>query len=404
MKKMVRNMTLAAAMLLFASTGLMGQKKEKKEAPEAYQFTVEKSVEASPVKDQHRSGTCWSFASTSYIESELLRTGQGLHDLSEMYFVRKAWELKADKYVRMHGQTNFSEGGLALDVLFIWNAYGMMPESAFPGTAQGDSLPVTGEMNSVLRGYVDGVIKNRNRSLTTVWQNGLNGILDAYLGEVPEEFEYQGATHTARSFADGTGLNPDDYVAVGSFTHHPFYEPFILEIPDNWIWGSIQNVPLDDLMGLLENAIDKGYSVCWDADVSEKGFSWKTGLALVPSTEIGDLSGLERSRWEKLSEKEQQELFYDFSTPKKEMFISQELRQKWFDNYQSTDDHLMHITATAMDQDGKRFYKVKNSWGTGNHVYEGYFYASESFMRAKTIFFMVHKDAIPTYLAEKMGL
>jgi papain like protease/peptidase C1-like protein len=404
MNKIVRNTILAAAMLLIASSGLMAQKKKKKDAPEGYKFTIEKSVQVTPVKDQHRSGTCWCFASTSFIEAELLRAGQGSHDLSEMYYVRKAWELKADKYVRMHGETNFSEGGLALDVIHMWKEFGMMPESAFPGNAQGDSLPVTGEMNSVLRGYVDGVIKNRNRSLTPVWKEGFNGILDAYIGEVPKEFDYQGASYTARSFADGSGLNPDDYVAVGSFTHHPFYKPFILEIPDNWIWGSIQNVPLDALMGILDNAIETGYSVCWDADVSEKGFSWKTGVALVPSTEICDLSGLERSRWDELSEKEQQELFYDFSTPKKEKVISQELRQQWFDNYQTTDDHLMHITARASDQEGNSFYRVKNSWGTGNHVYEGYFYASESFMRAKTIFFMVHKDAIPVSLAEKMGL
>ncbi len=404
MNKITQTMTLAAAIMLICSTGLMAQKNKKKDKAEGYKFTIDKSVQATVVKDQHRSGTCWCFASTSYIEAELLRTGQGIHDLSEMYFVRKAWELKADKYVRMHGETNFSEGGLALDVIQMWKEYGMMPESAFPGTAQGDSLPVTGEMNSVLRGYVDEVIKNRNRSLTSVWKDGFKGILDAYLGEVPEEFDYQGVTYTPRSFADGTELNPDDYVAVGSFTHHPFYEPFILEIPDNWIWGSIQNVPLDEMMEILDRAIETGYSVCWDADVSEKGFSWKKGVALIPSTEIDDLSGLERSRWDELSEKEQQALFYDFSTPKQEKVINQDLRQKWFDNYQTSDDHLMHITGTATDQDGKNFYRVKNSWGTGNHIYEGYFYASESFMRAKTVFFMVHKDAIPSSLADKMGL
>jgi len=397
-------MSLAAVVLLILSTSLSAQKKKKNVEPEGYQFTVERSIEHTPVKDQHRSGTCWCFASTSFIEAELLRSGQGSYDLSEMYYVRKAWELKADKYVRMHGQINFAEGGLALDVLHIWKNYGMLPESAYPGTAQGDSLPVTGEMNSVLRGYVDGVIKNRNRSLTPIWKDGFNGILDAYIGTLPEEFDYKGAAFSERSFADGTGLNPDDYLAVGSFTHHPFYEPFVLEIPDNWIWGSIQNVPLDAMMEVLENAIKNGYSVCWDADVSEKGFAWKSGLALVPSTDIGDLSGLERSRWDELSEKEQQALLYDFSSPKKEKEISQELRQQWFDNYQTTDDHLMHIVATANDQDGKRYYKVKNSWGTGSHIYEGYFYASESFMRAKTIFFMVHKDAIPASLAEKMAL
>jgi bleomycin hydrolase len=259
-------------------------------------------------------------------------------------------------------------------------------------------------MDAVLKGYVDQVIRNSNGSLTKVWKDGFNGILDAYAGVVPTGFEYKGESFTPRTFADETGLNPDDYIAVGSFTHHPFYEPFILEIPDNWIWGSIQNVPIDELMELLDHAINTGYSVCWDADVGEKGFEWKSGLALIPSLEIADLTGSERGRWDELSEKEQQALFYDFSTQKKEKEITQELRQKWFYNYQTTDDHLMHITALASDQDGKRFYKVKNSWGTGNHIYAGYLYASESYMRAKTIFFMVHKDAIPEALSAKMGL
>lgn len=392
----MRNAVLLAAMLLLLPASLSAQK--------AYSFTIEKEIPVTSVKDQHRSGTCWCFASTSFIEAELIRTGKGIYDLSEMYYVRKAFEMKADKYVRMHGKTNFSAGGLAHDMMHIWKEDGMLPQEAYPGDAQGDSLPVHGEMDAVLKGYVDQVIRNRNGSLTKVWMDGFNGILDAYAGVVPTDFEYNGQPYTPRSFADASGLNPDDYIAIGSFTHHPFYEPFILEIPDNWIWGSIQNLPLDELMELLDHAINTGYSVCWDADVGEKGFEWKSGLALIPTMEIEDLSGSERGRWDELSEKEQQALFYDFSTPKKEKTINQELRQKWFDNYQTTDDHLMHITALASDQDGKRFYKVKNSWGTGNHIYEGYLFASESYMRAKTIFFMVHKDAIPEALAAKMGL
>ncbi len=404
MNQFARSMMLLSAMLLFVPFNLSAQKKKQKESSDGYSFTIECSIPVTPVKDQHRSGTCWCFASTSFIEAELLRTGKGIYDLSEMFAVRKAYELKAEKYVRMHGNTNFSAGGLAHDLIHIWKEYGLVPQEAYPGTAQGDSLPVHGELDAVLKGYCDQVIKNPNKSLTPVWNAGFNGILDAYVGEVPSTFEYSGENFTPRSFAEGLGLNPDDYVAVGSFTHHPFYKPFILEIPDNWIWGSIQNVPIDELMELLDHAIKTGYSVCWDADVGEKGFAWKSGVALIPSTEIGDLSGLERGRWDELSENEQQALFYDFSTPKKEKVITQVLRQTWFDNYQTTDDHLMHITAIASDQDGKRFYKVKNSWGTANHIYEGYLYASESYMRAKTIFFMVHKDAIPEVLAGKMGL
>lgn len=400
----LRNAVLLAALIFLLPASLSAQKKKQKDAPEGYSFTIEKEIPHTSVKDQHRSGTCWCFATTSFIEAELIRTGKGIYDLSEMYYVRKAFELKAAKYVRMHGMTNFGAGGLAHDMIHIWKEYGMLPQEAYPGNAQGDSLPVHGEMDAVLKGYLDQVIRNRNGSLTKVWLDGFNGILDAYAGVVPTNFEYKGEQYTPRSFADETELNPDDYISIGSFTHHPFYEPFILEIPDNWIWGSIQNVPLDELMELLDHAINTGYSVCWDADVGEKGFEWKSGLALIPTMEIGDLSGLERGRWDELSEKEQQALFYDFSTPKKEKPITQELRQKWFDNYQTTDDHLMHITAMASDQDGKRFYKVKNSWGTGNHIYEGYLFASESYMRAKTIFFMVHKDAIPEALAAKLGL
>jgi bleomycin hydrolase len=404
MKQIVFNMVLLAAIMLMVPTSLFSQKKKEKKTPEGYSFTVEKSIPVTSVKDQHRSGTCWSFASTSFIEAELLRTGKGTFDLSEIYYVRKAYEMKAEKYVRMHGETNFGGGGLAHDIIHIWKEDGMLPQEAYPGNAQGDSLPVHGEMDAVLKGYVDQVIRNRNGNLTKVWKAGFDGILDAYAGVVPTDFEYKGESYTPLSFADGLGLNPDDYIAVGSFTHHPFYEPFILEIPDNWIWGSIQNVPIDELMELLDNAINTGYSVCWDADVGEKGFEWKSGVALIPSMEIEDLSGSERGRWDELSEKEQQALFYDFSTPKMEKEITQDLRQKWFDNYKTTDDHLMHITAIASDQDGKRFYKVKNSWGTGNHIYEGYLYASESYMRAKTIFFMIHKDAIPKSLAGKMGI
>jgi bleomycin hydrolase len=321
-----------------------------------------------------------------------------------MYFVRKAYELKAERYVRMHGKSNFGNGGLAMDVTYIWEESGMLPNEAYTGLTSGDSLPVHGEMDGVLRGYMDEVIKNRNRTLTPVWKKGFDGILDAYLGTVPEDFDFKGTSYTPESFAENTRLKPDDYVAIGSFTHHPFYENFILEIPDNWLWSSIGNVPLDELMNLLDQALDKGYTVCWDADVGEKSYDWKRGIALMPSKEIEDLSGLERAKWDELSEKEQEALFYDFSTPKKERVITQENRQQMFDNYQTTDDHLMHITGVASDQFGNKYYLVKNSWGTGSHIYKGYHYVSEAFMRAKTIFFMVHKEAVPPSTAKKLSL
>jgi bleomycin hydrolase len=404
MKTFIRYAALICIGAMVSVSSLNGQKKKKdrEEAPKGYEFIMVTSLPATPVKDQHRSGTCWSYASVSFIESELLRTGQGLYDLSEMFFVRKAYEMKAEKYVRLHGKGNFGAGGLALDVMHIWKEYGMLPDEIYNGVTTKDSLPVHGEMDAVLSAYMDAVIKNRNRELSAAWKVGYHGILDAYLGPVPKSFSWGGETMTPESFGKETGLNPDDYVSVGSYTHHPFYGKFLLEIPDNWIWGSIYNVPLDEMMELLDHALENGYTVCWDADVGERSYDWKKGIALMPSTEIEDLDGLERARWDELSEGEQQALFYDFSTPKKERSISQEDRQEMFDNYRTTDDHLMHITGIAKDQDGKKFYLVKNSWGTGSHIYKGYHYVSEAYMRAKTIFFMVHKEAVPEATAGKL--
>jgi len=396
--KKMKTRIISALLVLFIvpSTGIFAQKS-------GYTFTDKIDIEVTPVKDQHRSGTCWSFASVSFLEAELIRTGKGIYDLSEMYPVRKCYEVKADKYVRMHGKTNFGPGGLAHDLLMVWNTYGLVPEEVYSGMVIGEEGHVHGEMDAVLSGYVDQVIKNPNRKLSTAWMNGFKGILDAYLGEDPESFYFNGASYTPKTFAASLDLDPSDYMAIGSFTHHPFYKPFILEIPDNWGWNEIENVTIDELMSVLDHALENGYTVCWDADVGEKGFDWNKGISLIPSERIEDLSNLEQGRWSELSEREKQAMYYDFSTPKKEMEITQDLRQKWFDNYKTTDDHLMHITGTAVDQDGNKFYKVKNSWGIGNQVYVGYFYCSEAYMRAKTIFFMVHRDAVPGKLAKKLG-
>jgi len=368
------NQTVALIFVLgiIIGSSLAAQEKQKEEKQDDH-FTLEKRIPATPVKDQHRSGTCWSFASVSFIESELLRTGKGTCDLSEMFFVRQAYLAKAVKYVRMHGKIKFGGGGLSHDVINVWKEDGLVPEAAYDGLQTGDSLPVHHEMDAVLQGYIDQVIKNPNRTLTPLWKEGFEGILDAYLGKKPDTFVYKGGIHTPRSFADGLGLDPDDYVMIGSFTHHPFYEDFILEIPDNWSWGTIKNVPLGEMMAVLEHALKQGYSVCWDADVSERGFNRKKGILLMPPEET-------------------------------EETITQEMRQRAFDNYQTTDDHLMHITGLARDQGDKRFYMVKNSWGTGDHIYQGYLFASEAYVRAKTLFMVVHRDAVPRIIAEKLGI
>jgi bleomycin hydrolase len=368
MKRINRVQLFTGMLLLMAARPSMAHQEQTENDTAEYRFTIEKSVPFTPVKNQNRTGACWSFATTSFIESELIRTGKGEMDLSEMYFVRKSYELKADKYVRMHGTVNFAQGGLAWDVMHIWKESGMVPEEAYKGNAMGDSLPVHGEMDAVLRGYVDQVIRNRNGVLTPVWKEGFQGVLDAYLGRVPESFSVEGVTETPRTFADHTGLNPDDYVAIGSYTHHPFYEQFILEIPDNWHWGAIYNLPLDEMMHTLEHALEQGYSVCWDGDVGEKGYDWKQGVATHPSP------------------------------------VTQQSRQNGFDNYNTTDDHLEHIIGLARDQHGERFYLVKNSWGTREHIYQGTHYVSESYMQAKTIFLMIHRDALPDSVREHLAL
>lgn len=369
-----------------------------------YKFKDKIDIPVTSVKDQYRSGTCWSFAAISYLEAELIRVGQGEYDLSEMFLVKNCYAEKAEKYIRMHGKTNFGEGGLAHDMILVWEKYGLVTEEAYEGEVIGQKGHVHGEMDEVLKGYIDAVLKNKNQKLSKGWMKAFDRILDAYLGEAPESFSSKGKEYTPETFGKSLGLNPEDFVTIGSFTHHPFYEPFILEIPDNWGWNEINNVPIEELIDILDRALEKGFTVCWDADVSNKGFNWKKGVALIPEQTIENIDNLERAKWDDLSAREKQALMYDFSTPKVEKEITQEIRQEAFDNYLTTDDHLMHITGMAIDQDGKTFYKVKNSWGVGSQIFEGYLYVSKAYMKANTIFFMVHKDAMSKDLKKKIGL
>jgi bleomycin hydrolase len=395
--------SLSAFALLFISSQNISAQEKKTDTAEVYQFEIIKEVPGTSVKNQYRSGTCWSFSSLSFIEAELMRMGKGEYDLSEMFVVWHTYADKAKKHVRFHGKINFSAGGAFHDVTHVIKEYGMVPEEVYDGKVIGEENHIHGEFDAVLRAYVGAVLKNRNKKLTPVWFEGYKGILDAYLGEYPENFTYKGKEYTPRSFADELDINTDDYVEIGSYTHHPFYSKFIIENPDNWMLDEIYNVPLDEMMEVIDYAINNGYSVAWGADVSEKGFSWKNGVAIIPNEELADLSGTEKEKWEKLTDKEKKKALYSFEEIVEEKDITQEMRQEEFDNYLTTDDHGMVITGIAKDQEGNKYYKVKNSWGTDGHKFNGYFYASEPFVKLKTIDVMVHKDAVPKNLRKTLG-
>jgi bleomycin hydrolase len=364
---------------------IFGQGKKKKEA---YEFTILHQVETTPVKNQSRTGTCWSFAATSFIETELIRMGKGEHILSPMWFVRFAYPDKAEKYIRYHGSYNFSVGGQAHDVTNIVKRFGFVPEEFYKGMKIGEEEHNHGEMASVLEGIVDGVKKNRGGKITPVWKNVFEAALNIYLGKPPEEFVYQGKTYTPKNFADSLGFNADDYVELTSYTHCPFYTAFDLEIPDNWSKDKYYNVPVDELIAIIDYALSNGYSVCWDGDVSEKEFDRKKGIAIVPLDPIEIIEGEEDKS----------------ESPVKEKTITQEMRQTTFDNHTTTDDHLMHITGLAKDQNETKYYYTKNSWGTKDKKYDGYWYMSEKYVRLKTIAIMIHKNGIPQEIKTRLEL
>ena len=367
----------------------------------AYDFTVIADIEANEVPSQGRTGTCWSFSTLSFFESELLRMGKGKHNLSEMYIARKAYEDKAEYYVRMHGKNNFDEGGAFHDIPHVWRKYGILPEQVYTGLNYGTESHIHAEMAESLKGMVDALIKNPNRKLTPVWQDAIAGVLDEYLGEVPEKFEYQGKTFTPESYAESLELDMDNYVPLTSFTHHPFYETFVLEVPDNWAFGQVYNIPLDELWEVMEYSLKEGYSFAWASDVSEKGFSFRNGLAIVPKDEETiAVSGRDKKNFNDAGSEKKSNAFME---PVEEIKVTQDKRQEAFDNYQTTDDHGMHATGLVTDQNGTKYLIIKNSWGTGNDC-DGYFYASEAYVRYKTIDILIHKDAIPKGIKKKLGL
>jgi len=391
--------------MAFVITGVFNSYSQNdKEEKIGYEFTIQKELKSTSVKNQFRSGTCWSFSAISFLESELLGMGKPELDLSEAWVIRHSYSDKAKLYVRWHGNLNFAGGGAFHDVTNTIKKYGIVPEEVYEGLNYGTDKFVHGEFDAVLKGYMDQVIKNRNKELTTAWHNGLEGILDAYLGEKIEKFTYNGKEYTPHTFADEyLGINPDDYIEVTSFTHHPYYSKFILEVPDNWSFDEVYNVTLDDFIEIIDNSIEMGHTVAWAGDVSEKGFSWKKGIALVPDVEYEETSGTDKERLTGLNTKEKNELIYSFEKPVKEMEITPELRQKAFDNYTTTDDHGMHIVGIAKDQNGNKFYMVKNSWDTDN-PFKGYIYMSEAFIKYKATDIMINKKVLPKDIKKKLNL
>lgn len=379
---MKKILLLTLALIVFGGVQLYAQKKSKKIEIGDYTFKVHDMVPHTEVKDQNRSGTCWSFGGTSFLEAEVMRLGGPELDLSEMWSVRNAYEIKADNYVQLHGNYNFGPGGEPHQVMKTLAAKGMVPEVAYTGLTLGEDLPVHNEMDHVLKAFVKAIVDNKNHKLSPVWLAAYNGILDAYLGEKPGGFEFEGITYTPESFAKMVlQVNPGDYTEVTSYMNHEYYKEFMLRIPDNWDYEMYLNVPLSGLTNIIDMALDKGYTVGWTADVSDKGFSHKKGLALVPE-----------KNWEDMTEGERDSAFI---VPVKQKEISELMRQEAYNNYTTSDDHIMHIVGSVKDQDGNIWYKVKNSWAADSNTFGGYLYVSQPYILLRTIALYVSRDVVP---------
>lgn len=400
----MKNLMLSLIALCLALTA--GAQTADTTSAEGYRFTDTKIIPTTAVKDQSRSGTCWCFSTLSFLESEILRAGGPALHLSEMWIVRHSFMDKAEKYVRMHGTINFAEGGASHDVTAGIKAHGIVPFEVYPGLNYGTEKPDFHELSVVLKAYLDAVVKTGDKSgkaLSTAWKRGFDAILDEYFGPLPETFTYEGKEYTPETFAAQLPIDLDNYIDISSFTHHPFYTQFIIEVPDNWMWGTVYNVPLDEMMQIIDHALEQGYTVSWGTDVSEKGFSRTKAIGIVPEADTESMSGTEAERWGKLTDKEKEAALYKFDKPGKERTITQQMRQTAFDNYETTDDHGMLIMGTATDQAGNRYYKVQNSWNV-LPPYDGFWYFSRPFVAYKTTSIMVNKQALPKEIAKKLGL
>ncbi len=370
---------------------------------QTYDFTVTDSVAVTPVKNQASSGTCWCFATASFLESELLRKGKGEHDLSEMFIVRqKLINQLNDNYLR-RGRGNIGQGSLSHTFLNAYNQVGIVPEEVYSGINYDSPRHNHGEMMAMLVAVAGVALKAKKRS--PQYDAMVKSVLDTYLGSLPETFTYRGKTYTPESFAESLGINTSDYVELTSFTHHPYYEAFELEVPDNWEHARQYNLPLDELMDVIDGALRSGYSVCWDGDVSERGFRFANGAAINPDVrDLSRYSAADSAVFAPLTEAQRLDSVMTFSRPYPEIVVTPEVRQEGFESFVTTDDHLMHLTGLAKDRNGTKYYVTKNSWGTDRNGFGGYLNMSESFVRAKTIYVMLHKDALPVALRKRLGI
>jgi aminopeptidase C len=400
MKKM-----LTIALLALMATGAQAQEKKDSVASNKPQFTTIKEIPVTGMKDQNRSGTCWDYSTLSFFEAEILKATGKKYDLCESFIANKTYLERAVQVVRYHGDCQFAQGGSAEDVLATLKAHGICPEEAmpFPGSLYGDSLNNFNEFFSLLEPYVAAIAKSPAKKISNQWKVGLQGILDAYLGKCPDEFTYEGKKYTPKTFMESLGINLDDYVSITSYTHHPFYTAFAVEVQDNWRFPLSYNVPMDEMMRIIDNAIDKGYTVAWGGDVSEDGFT-RDGLAYaVDGKAAQSLAGSDMARWLKLATTKKRNIIDSLGVNVPEVVPTQEMRQERFDNWELTDDHGMHIFGLAKDQNGKEYYMVKNSWGeTG--AYKGVWYMTKAFIAQNTMDYLINKNAIPKDIRKKLGI
>ena len=381
------------------------EKKAEKSNANKPVFTVIKENKITSIKNQSRSGTCWDYSTLSFLEAEILKKTGKTYDLCEAFVANKTYFDRAVQVVRMHGDCQFAQGGSAYDPIYCLKHYGICPEDAMPlpGTLYGDSLNNFNEFFDVMTPYVLSVAKSKTDKLSSQWKVALHGIIDAYLGKCPEKFTYQGKSYTPMSFAQSLEINPDDYVSFTSYTHHPFWTAFAVEVQDNWRNPLSWNLPLDDMMRIIDNAVMNGYTVAWGGDVSEPGFT-RDGLAYsIDAKKAQSLSGSDMAHWLKLTKTEKKNVLDSLGCKVPEVTPTQKLRQERFDNWELTDDHGMLIYGIAKDQNGKEYYMVKNSWGeTGD--YKGIWYMTKNFIANNTMDFIVNKNAVPKDIRKKLGI